>query len=100
MATMAVFQIGGEGYDCYGRTSYHYSSECYNPASSTWVPLKNMSCGRSTSAVEVLNGKLYVIGGYSDDGIPKNSAECYDPIANKWTSISPMKLKRSNAGMS
>ncbi len=100
---MAVFQVGGDVYDAYNcpGVTYYSSVECYDPESSTWEPLKNiMTICRSKSAVEVLNGKLYAIGGYSDDKREKNSAECYDPVADSWTTIPSMRLSRWNSGIS
>ncbi len=96
---MAVFQVGGRTRSDYiTEVIRHCSVECYNPATSTWEFIKNMSRDLCRSGVEALSGKLYVIDGLSN-GLETNSAECYDPVADSWTTISSMKVSRSYLGM-
>ena len=42
--------------------------------------------------VEVLDGKIYFVGGYN--GSDKNIAEKYDPITNTWKTLNSMSVAR------
>ncbi|GAU97902.1 hypothetical protein RvY_09125 [Ramazzottius varieornatus] len=48
--------------------------------------------------VKAINGFLYAIGGWNNDGECLKSVERYDPIRNRWSSTTPMSSKRSGAG--
>jgi N-acetylneuraminic acid mutarotase len=78
-----VYAIGGE-YRRYPKTTV----TAYNVATNVWtfrhalpVPLAG------TNGAGVLNGKIYVTGGYSDYGgdFPWKTVYMYDPAANTWT---------------
>lgn len=49
---------------------------------------------RGRLGVAVLNGRLYVLGGF-DSSVRLKSAECFDPITNSWSSIASMGYARS-----
>ncbi|GFY73392.1 kelch-like protein 10 [Trichonephila inaurata madagascariensis] len=45
---------------------------------------------------EVLENKIYVLGGYDDvEDTTTEDAECFDPSTSKWKRIAPMKVGRS-----
>lgn len=48
-------------------------------------------------ATAILSGKLYVMGGRSDNSTFLSSVECYDPTTNAWTHAAPMNSKRAGA---
>lgn len=50
-----------------------------------------MNHKRACITPAVLNGKIYVAGGFGSDG---TSMERYDPETNKWTILTPMKQRR------
>ncbi|KFM57287.1 Kelch-like protein 8, partial [Stegodyphus mimosarum] len=52
---------------------------------------------RAGAGVVVLDGFIYVIGGF-ENNVPLNSVEKYDPDTNKWTFVSPMKYCRGGVG--
>ena len=65
---------------------------------SNWVPLPKMKYGRHKAAAVVLDGKLYVAGGYN----PKthefmDSVEVFDDVTQKWYRTSPL-LNGGRAG--
>ncbi|NBI31260.1 kelch repeat-containing protein, partial [Chengkuizengella marina] len=64
------------------------SVEVYDPLSNSWTQLSNMKDERTGSKTEVIDGKIYVLGGDSDG----NSAEVYDPLTNIWSEMSNMNL--------
>ena len=45
-----------------------------------------MPAARQELATEVLDGKVYVIGGYDENGNSTATVQVYDPIADTWTS--------------
>jgi N-acetylneuraminic acid mutarotase len=93
------------GRRCYdGNTGGGYSVNSlwvYDPATNTWSPKAPMSTYRGAAAAAVINGKLYVLGGYSrnDEG-PDNSTytyntmEVYDPATDTWSTKAPMPTNR------
>lgn len=52
----------------------------------------SMLASRIRFGAEVVNGKIYTAGGWSDT--ETNITEQYDPIANRWQYLSPMQYKR------
>ena len=61
----------------------------YDNVNMGWTTLAPMSESRSYFQTEVINGKIYAIGG-SNDNKPLSSAEVYDPITNSWTTLANM----------
>lgn len=63
-----------------------------------WTQKADMPTGRWTQTSAVVNGKIYVIGGYPSDGTPGEAAlsvvEEYDPATNTWTRKSDMPTAR------
>src|SRR5207344_880485 len=42
----------------------------YDPSSNSWAPIASMSFQREKPAAAVIDGKLYVVGGWGVDGSP------------------------------
>lgn len=57
-----------------------------------------MNYARSHFGSTVLNGILYVIGGYSTIGYLEQ-VEFYDPAQNVWQTTSSMNVQRANPGV-
>ncbi|MFW6678782.1 kelch repeat-containing protein [Lacrimispora sp. AGF001] len=55
-----------------------------------WTTLAPMSKSRDCFQTEVIDGKLYAIGG----GGGASTAEVYDPTTNSWTTLAPMSDTR------
>ena len=53
-----------------------------------------MMAARRSHAVAVLNGKLYAVGGESEDRRPLSSVERYAPGTNAWEAVGPMAAAR------
>ena len=66
-------------------------SEAQTPSSS-WLTLAPMPSSRQELATAVLNGKIYVIGGYNQNTVSTNTVEVYDPVTNAWTSAHPIPV--------
>jgi hypothetical protein len=70
--------------------------ESYNPAAHAWVSRAPLVNARWAPFVGAWNGKLYVMGGFSERSYSIPSIEEYDPIANTWTVIGQMPSARAN----
>ncbi|XP_043925948.1 kelch-like protein 6 isoform X2 [Protopterus annectens] len=67
----------------------------YNSSINKWIQIEYMNSGRWRHKMAVLNGKVYVIGGF--DGIQRvNSVEVYDSFHNCWTEAAPLLLNVSS----
>lgn len=56
----------------------------------SWETIKSMNLGRQHVAATVLNGNIYIAGGFQEgDGVKPNSVELYDPKTNEWTNVAP-----------
>lgn len=72
-------------------------TEVYDPSVNKWTTLSDMSTARHVFQTEVIDNKIYAIGGYGPFG-PDNdllSAEAFDPSTNRWTTLPSMKKERS-----
>jgi N-acetylneuraminic acid mutarotase len=66
------------------------SSECYD---AQWQALPDMSGERDGCGGAVVEGLVYVVGGYRA-GEPLSSAECYDPSTGDWRGVPDMSVAR------
>ena len=63
------------------------------PKELVWEEKAPVSVARNAyDGVEVLDGKIYFVGGYNGSGI-KNIAERYDPINDTWETLAPMSVQ-------
>jgi len=67
----------------------------YDPATNTWDDTKaTMSIPRNGHTANVVDGKIYVIGGFeSAQGNAVNHMEAYDPITDTWETLSILPQK-------
>jgi N-acetylneuraminic acid mutarotase len=65
----------------------------YDPIANSWSTRQSMPVARSTAAVGVVNGEIYVIGGSDGSGALAVS-ESFNPSANIWTERLPMSTAR------
>lgn len=70
----------------------------YDPGANAWTDLAPMTMARGGATAQVLNGKIYVIGGMGGDGASLASVEIYDPVANTWAAGIAMSKARDNPG--
>ncbi len=65
----------------------------------TWTTVAPSPVPRTEAETAVVNGKLYVFGGYVDSTlIPNARADVYDPATNQWTRIADMPIGETHAG--
>ncbi len=63
-------------------------------AADSWTPVASMSDKRVYFQTEVIDGKIYAIGGGYDSYL--SSVEMYDPAINTWTPAANMSTPRSD----
>jgi RNA polymerase sigma factor (sigma-70 family) len=70
-------------------------------AGDTWTKKADMPTARSESSASVVNGKIYVIGGWNwNKGGNLATAEEYDPVTDIWTKKADMPNARSQLSAS
>ena len=87
----------GKIYSFGGSISGGYSNKLYvyDPILQTWTALADMPQAKQAKG-EIINGKLYVIGGYNFQ-MPNysNSIDCYDIQTNTWSHLMDMPVANS-----
>ncbi|XP_024942180.1 kelch-like protein 3 isoform X6 [Cephus cinctus] len=74
------------------------SAEVYNPKTCKWTIIPPMNVARSFFTVAVLNGRIYVIGGFAGkDKLPLSSVECYNPETGQWIFVADLNIRRQTA---
>jgi N-acetylneuraminic acid mutarotase len=91
-AVFAVAVYQNKIYCIGGKTSDNYNgvNEVYDPATDTWETKTSMSTARAFLQANVVNGKIYLIGGHGlpDEFLKIN--EVYDPVTDTWSTSEPM----------
>jgi N-acetylneuraminic acid mutarotase len=64
---------------------------------SAWSTAVNMTTSRSEITGDILNGKIYVIGGVNATGKNLAIVETYDPIKDQWITVAPLPESRDHA---
>ena len=70
------------------------STEVFDPQTNAWTPLAPMSTGRDSFAMAVVQGELYVAGGYDETNLMA-TAEAHDPQQNRWETVANMERARN-----
>src|SRR5262250_374979 len=60
--------------------------------SAAWSTLAPMPTARQEISVAVLDGKVFVIGGYDANGQSTATVEVYDPRTNAWKRAAPLPI--------
>ncbi|HBF65317.1 MAG TPA: hypothetical protein DDW34_05700 [Clostridium sp.] len=94
-----IYAIGGHNVkigDSKGKSLS--STEVYDPYTDKWTPLASMSTVRRAFQTEVVDDKIYAIGGFNTYNLDLDnelsSVEVYDPSNDKWTPLASMSKKR------
>lgn len=88
-----IYVIGGSiGWDQDNEEPIHCSTnEFYDPLTDTWETKTSMPTSRSELDANVVNGKIYLIGGRTGGQYSTVSLnEVYDPVTNLWTTKEPI----------
>jgi len=65
-------------------------------AGGTWSEGAPMGVPRSETAAAVVDGLIYVPGGFDDEGNSTNVLEVYDPSADRWRRLAAMPQSRNH----
>ena len=90
-----IYAMGGtDEYDGY---SHGLSTvEEYDPMLDHWAKKAPMLSTRLNFRTEVIDGKIYAIGGFNGQGDPLSSMEEYDSESNKWIAKASMSAVRTD----
>ncbi|XP_069491840.1 kelch-like protein 9 [Ambystoma mexicanum] len=83
-----LYVIGGNHFQ--GASDYDdvLACEYYSPAQDQWVVVAPMLYGQSDVGVTVLEGKIYVVGGYSwNSRCMVDIVQCYNPESDEWSKV-------------
>ncbi len=71
----------------------------FDPSTNKWTELPPMGIPRAAHAAAAVNGKLYIVGGYTVALLGHTPpVSIYDPQANMWTAGAPMPISRDHLG--
>jgi N-acetylneuraminic acid mutarotase len=70
------------------------SVEMYDPNLNTWTQVADMNAPRAIYSAEVVNGKIYVMGGAQSTDSTNHTMEVYDPQSNTWTVLGDLPSER------
>ncbi len=92
----ALYVFGGLG----GTLRFDVTAFKYDITSAVWTPIKSLPLQRGLPAVEAVNGKIYLIGGYSATNPFTVQAAVleYDPVADTYTEKASMPMPVFGAG--
>jgi N-acetylneuraminic acid mutarotase len=68
------------------------------PQAESWTTLAPMPELQQEAAVAVLDGRIYAMGGFSDDPEPFTLVQVYDPATNQWRQGTPLAEPVHHAG--
>jgi N-acetylneuraminic acid mutarotase len=77
-------QISGYPINCTG------ANQVYNPATGGWETRAPMPTARAELQANVVNGRIYLIGGTVPSGNVSNATEVYDPSSDSWSEAAPI----------
>jgi N-acetylneuraminic acid mutarotase len=73
--------------------AWEKTTEEYDPAANSWASKATKPTGVSNIGAGVINGKIYVPGGYYVSGSSSYATsvvEVYDPATNSWSTVAPL----------
>ena len=98
-----LYAVGGAGGPLDGDVAFLSSAECFDSSTGLWSPIAAMSTARCYHDVAMLAGKLYAVGGSSEDDEDDDAlsaVECFDPSTGQWSPVADMGAARNSTGVS
>jgi len=71
----------------------------YHPAANQWEARSRMPVKAASYELVLLNGRIYVVGGFTAPDTPCDALQEYDPATNRWTIRRSMPTARSRVGI-
>ena len=96
-----IYALGGTGWPQLPNHPGPFlsSMEVYNPETNQWRDIGDMPAAKSSHTASVINGKIYVIGGFfRGNGLDMKhfkTIEIYHPETGRWTQKSDMPVGKS-----
>ena len=95
-----IYAIGGIGWPPNRDPSGRYLSnvEVFNPKTNRWRERTEMSVPKASHSTSVIDGKIYVMGGYFQEGRKSKTLsviEVYDPATDRWSQEADMLIGKS-----
>ncbi|NHC14407.1 Kelch repeat-containing protein [Motilibacter deserti] len=75
------------------------ASWSYDPTADAWTALPALPTARGGAGAAVLDGKVYVAGGMTEDGASTGVVEVYDPVTRTWSAAPALPTARDNPGV-
>lgn len=89
------YVIGGATRPSTSLASGSSAVEVYDPATNAWTTKAPMPTARFGMALEVVDGKIYAIGGQASSGTATlSTVEVYDPATNTWSTDAAIPTAR------
>jgi N-acetylneuraminic acid mutarotase len=90
-----VYVIGGSETGGFVMPKPVSAVDVYDPATDTWTEnVTQMPTPRWSLSSNVIDGKIYVIGGFDDNQKGTNIVDVYDPLTNTWIQKANMPTAR------
>lgn len=92
-----LYVVGGRGLNADFTLQAFSTVEAYDPVTNTWTTKAAMPTPRFGAASGVVNGIVYVVGGFGASGTRLSTVEAYNPATNMWSAKRAMPSSRSSA---
>ena len=89
-----IYVVGGIFHDDEGEKVATGLVEMYDPAADSWQQMAAMPTVRHSHASAVMDGKIYVSGGFTTLGELSDAFEAYDPVTNTWATLASLSEVR------
>ncbi|KAH1181858.1 kelch-like protein 33 [Mauremys mutica] len=83
-----LYVLGGKHY--YGVRDTLATAFRYDPAQDSWQRLADMPSARSSFPAVGVAGRIYALGGSSEDAYCTDGVQCYDSHADAWRPCAPL----------
>ena len=91
-----IYVIGGVIYDDEGEAVVMDRVVMYDPATNSWQQMAAMPTARVCHSAAVLDGKIYVSGGFTTSRELSDAFEAYDPVTNTWATLASLSEARAD----
>ena len=95
-----IYAIGGFSYTSGSGSGLLATVEEYDPATDAWTTKAEMPDKKSNLSSAVVDGKIYVMGGFPSPGSASASVLAYDPLTDSWTERASLRAPRGVAARS
>jgi N-acetylneuraminic acid mutarotase len=91
-----IYVLGGHIDDDDGEEVVTGHVVMYDPAADSWQQMAAMPTARHGHAAAVMDGKIYVSGGFTTSRELSDAFEAYDPVMNTWTTLASLSKVRAD----